>query len=90
MKWFTDGDRVKVQWRIIYLNLAAVILNLAIGLWSWKAMSVANFFSAGFSLWVAYSLWKKIPQIKKEQQDRIMDILRGKYQNHTGGFGIDN
>lgn len=90
MTWFTDPDRVKVHWRIIALNLAAVFLNLAIGIWSWKAMSIANFISAAFSAWVAYSLWKKIPRIKKEQQERIMDILRGKYQNHTGGFGIDN
>ncbi len=77
MNWVTDPDRVKVQWRLIWLNLAAVIMNLAIGLVTWRAMSIANVFSAGFSAWVAWGLYKKIPGIKREQEQRIIDILRG-------------
>jgi len=79
MDWVTDPDRIKVQWRLIYLNLAAVVMNLLIGAWTLRWISLANLFSAGFSLWIAYGLWKKLPEIKKEQQERIMDILSGKY-----------
>ncbi len=53
MTWITDPDRIKVQWRLIALNLAAVSMNLLIGLWVWKWISLANLFSAGFSAWVA-------------------------------------
>ena len=77
MNWVTDPDRVKVQWRLIWLNLAAVIMNLVIGIWVWKAMTIANFFSAGFSAWIAYGLWKKLPEITQEQQKRILDYLKG-------------
>ena len=90
MKWFTDPDRVKVQWRLIYLNLSAAVLNIIVTFTVWRWMSIATVFSAGFSLWVSYRLWAKIPQIKKEQEEKIMNILRGKYHGHTGGFGIDN
>ena len=79
MNWVTDPDRVKVQWRIIYMNLAAVAANLLIGLWVWKWISLANLFSAGFSAWVAYGLWQKLPQIKREQEQRLMEILKGNF-----------
>ena len=79
MNWVTDPDRVKVQWRLIYLNLAAVVMNLLIGFITWRWMSLANLFSAGFSAWIAYGLWKKIPGIKAEQEKRIVDILSGKF-----------
>ena len=77
MNWVTDPDRVKVQWRLIYLNLAAVVMNLLIGSMIFRWISLANFFSAGFSLWIAYGLWKKLPEIKREQQQRIVDYLKG-------------
>ena len=75
--WFTDPDRVKVQWRLVYLNLSAVLMNLVIGLWTWKAMSVANFFSAAFSGWIAWKMYTKIPEIKSQQEKRILDYLKG-------------
>ena len=75
--WFTDPDRVKVQWRLVYLNLSAVLMNLVIGLWTWKAMSVANFLSAAFSGWIAWKMYTKIPEIKSQQEKRILDYLKG-------------
>ena len=77
MDWVTDPDRIKVQWRLIYLNLAAVFMNLLIGAMVFRWISLANLFSAGFSAWIAYGLWKKLPEIKKEQQERILDYLKG-------------
>ena len=82
MNWLTDPDRVKVQWRLVYLNLAAVALNAVIGIMTWKLMSIANLFSAAFSAWVAWTMYKKIPAIKAEQERRIVDILSGKIQPH--------
>ena len=79
MNWVSDPDRVKVQWRLVYLNLSAAAMNLIIGIMIWKVMSIANLFSAGFSCWIAYGLWKKIPEIKAEQEKRLIDILSGKF-----------
>ena len=76
MNWVTDPDRVKVQWRLIYLNLSAVVMNLVIGAWTWRWISLANLFSAGFSLWIAYGLWRKLPEITREQQRRIIEYLK--------------
>lgn len=79
MNWVTDPDRIKVQWRLIWMNAFAVFMNLAVGVVVWKWMSLANLFSAGFSAWVAYGLWKKLPEIKREQQQRVIDYLRKDY-----------
>lgn len=86
MNWVTDPDRIRVQWRLIFMNLAAVVMNLLIGIWVWKWISLANLFSAGFSAWVAWGLYTKLPAIKREQEQRIMNILRG--QEH--GLTVDN
>lgn len=77
MTWVSDPDRVKVQWRLIALNLAAVVMNLVIAVVVFKWISLANVFSAGFSAWIAWGLYTKIPGIKQEQEQRILDYLKG-------------
>ena len=81
MMWLTDPDRVKVQWRLVWLNIAAVALNLAIGFGLWRTMSIANFVSAAFSGFVAWTLYKKIPEIRRREQARLIDILKHSDQN---------
>ncbi len=76
---FDDVDRIKVQWRLIWLNLSAVALNITIAIVTWKALSIANLFSAAFSAWVAWGLYTKIPKIKAEQEQRIVEILKGSF-----------
>lgn len=86
MNWVTDPDRVKVQWRLIYLNLAAVIMNLGLAIWLWRWMSLANLISAAFSGYITYGLWKKLPEITAKQKQKIIDYMRGdtKFRYHDG------
>ncbi len=77
MGLFDDPDRVKVQWRLIWLNLSAAAFNFWLVFWLWNFMSIANVISGAFSCWVAWKFWKKIPEIREEQQERIIDYLRG-------------
>ena len=81
MNWLTDPDRVRVQWRLVWLNLAAVLLNLVIGIGLWRMTSIANFVSAIFSGFVAWTLYKKIPEIRRREQARLIDILKHSDQN---------
>ena len=87
MDWLTDPDRVKVQRRLVYLNVAAAVGNFALALWLWRVTSIANVFSGGFSLWIAWTMWKKIPAIKAEQETKIMDYLRGRPEDSPEEIG---
>ena len=77
MSWVDDPDRIRVQWRLIWLNLAAVVMNIVIGIWVWRWMTLANFASALFSAWITWGLYRRLPEIKQEQEEKIMRILRG-------------
>ena len=73
---------VKMQWRIVWLNVAAACVNLGFTAWNisnGKWMFLANLISAGVSIWVARWSWQKIPEIKAREQRKIVDILSGKF-----------
>jgi hypothetical protein len=79
MNWISDPDRVKVQWRLVWLNVAAVVMNLVIAVVTWRVISIANLASAAFSAWIAWTMYRKIPEITRQQEQRIVDILKGSF-----------
>ena len=77
---FSSPDRVRTQWQLAALNAAAALLNLSIFVWnvsrgSWLAL--ANLAAGVFSAYVAYTLYKKIPEVKRQQEQKILAILKG-------------
>ena len=77
MTWLDDPDRVRVQHRLVWMNIAAVIVNLAVAVITHQWMSLANIIAAAFSANVAWRLYRKIPEITREQEQRILAILKG-------------
>lgn len=84
--FFDFRQPVKMQWQIVWLNVSAAVLNLSLVAWhisNGKWMFIANLISGIFSAWVAWRCWRKIPEITQREQDRILDILKGKYDRDT-------
>lgn len=72
---------VRMQWQLIALNAAAALLNL--GMFTWNLMggrwiAAAGLFAGLFSLYITWRLWRKLPEIVAQEQQRIVDILKGK------------
>lgn len=77
MTWLDNPDRLVVQRRLIAMNLCAVIMNLTIVFLTMRWMALANIAAAAFSGWMAWKLYKRMPEIKREQEQRILTILKG-------------
>lgn len=76
--WLLDPDRVKVYWRLVWINVGAAVINTVIGLVFFKWISIANFLAAAFSGYQAYRRWQDIPRVRREQEQRIIELLRGR------------
>lgn len=74
----TNPDRVRVQRQIVILNAAAAIVNCMVGIWIMSWMSLANFAAAAFSAYWTWKSWQRIPEVKREQEQRIIRILKGR------------
>ena len=73
---------IRVQKQIIFLNAVAALVNLALatnnfaqGRW----IGIANLAAGAFSVWVTWGCWKKLPEIVAKEQQKIVDILSGKF-----------
>ena len=77
MTWLDNPDRLIVQRRLIVMNLCAVVMNLSIAALTMRWMSLANIAAAAFSGLMAWKLYKRMPEIKREQEQRILTILKG-------------
>ena len=77
MTWLDNPDRLAVQRRLIAMNLCAVVMNLTIVFLTMRWMSLANVAAAAFSGGMAWRLYKRMPEIKREQEQRILTILKG-------------
>jgi hypothetical protein len=75
-------DRMKMQWFLVAVNVFAALLNvtLAVGnLVTGHWVGLANLIAAAFSAWVAWGLYVKIPEIRADEQLKIIRILRGHF-----------
>ena len=82
MNWLNDSDRVKVLKYVIALNLFAALINLAIFGWNVYTLNwlgILNLVCFFFSANQAYKSFKLLPVVKKEQEEKILDILKGRY-----------
>ncbi len=82
MSFLDDPDRVKVFKKIILINAFATLINL--GIFAYNAprgnwLCVLNLACALFSAVQTYRCYKQLPEIKRAQEQRILDILTGKY-----------
>ena len=71
-----------MQKQIIALNAAAALVNLALatnyfaqGRW----LGIANLAAGAFSAWFTWVNIKKLPEIVAKEQQKILDILSGKF-----------
>lgn len=82
MNWLMDPDRVRVQWYLIGLNGGAALLNIVV--FSWQAYlghwtGLACLISGVFSGYCTWKLYRRLPEVRARQTQKIMDILSGKY-----------
>lgn len=82
MNFLNDPDRVKVLKFIIAINFSAGLLNLSIVAWHFSNgvwLGVINLCAAIFSFYMAHKCFKRYPETKRNQEERILKILKGKY-----------
>ena len=82
MNWFDDPDRLKVLKRVMALNVFAALVNLGVFVWNVYQVNWIGLFNLGaclFSAHQAYKSYKMLPTVKREQEERILNILKGKY-----------
>ena len=77
MNWLLDPDRVRAYQRIIAINIAAAAVNLAIGFWTWGWLTAINWAAAAFSARMALQMYRRLPEIRREQEQRLLTLLRG-------------
>lgn len=73
---------IRMQKQIIALNAAAALLNLTLAVNNFaqgRWMGIANLVAMIFSISVTWSCWKKLPEIVAKEQQKIIDILSGKF-----------
>lgn len=70
-------DRVRAQWSSIRVNGLAALVNWSLAAWNHNWLSLLNLAAAVFSTVVAYRLWRRLPEIKRRQEQRILEILKG-------------
>ena len=79
MKFFT-ADRVKMQKRLIALNLSCFAVNLLVVALNFSTANmwwIVNVTAGLANLHMAYKDYLRLPVIKAEQEQAIMDYLRG-------------
>ena len=82
---FDFNKPVRMQKQIIALNASAAILNLGLmtmHLMNGKWIFIANLIAGVFSAWVTWGCWKKLPEIIAREKQKVIDILRGEYDNY--------
>lgn len=81
MLWFKDTGRLKLQKQLVCLNVFAATLNFtvfAMNILAGKWHVMVNLVAGLISAYIAYRDYRKLPEIKQEQEVRILNILRGK------------
>lgn len=82
MNWLDDPDRIKVSKQIIALNAFAAIVNLALFVWNLYTLNWIGILNLGcffFSSYQVHKIYKQLPEIRRNQEQKILNILKGKY-----------